>query len=96
MAGAVEGAHAAVVLGPDDQVLELGVDLVARRQHLGHVPPVHADEVDRAVDAHLDEAIEGGAQELGELGRVISPEAIANSRCLMAPEPPTCPWIGTL
>ena len=26
MPGAVEGPHAAVVLGPDDQVLELGVD----------------------------------------------------------------------
>ena len=27
---------------------------------------------------------------------VISPEAMANSRCLIAPEPPTWPWIGTL
>jgi hypothetical protein len=27
---------------------------------------------------------------------VISPDAMANSRCLTLPEPPTCPSIGTL
>jgi hypothetical protein len=27
---------------------------------------------------------------------VISPEAMTNSRCWIAPDPPTCPAIGTL
>ena len=48
----IEGAHAAIVLGPDDQVLHLVIDRMPRSQHLAHVAPVHAD--------HQDGAIEGG------------------------------------
>ena len=42
------------------------------------------------------EVLEARPQEGGELAPDISPEAMANSRCLIAPEPPTWPSIGTL
>ena len=65
--GAVEGSHAAIVLGPHDQVLEFGED-GACRDHLAHVAPVHADEVDRAFGAEPDQVLERGPEEAGKLG----------------------------
>ena len=49
--GPIERAHAGIVLVPDAEVLELAIDGLAGLEHLGHVPPVHADLMDRAVDA---------------------------------------------
>jgi len=61
MTGAVERAHAAIVLGPHDQVLELGIDGFASFEHLAHVAPVHADEVDRAIRAVGNQVLERAA-----------------------------------
>src|SRR5690349_6162116 len=55
--GAVEGPHAAIVLGPDDEVLEFAVD-GAGFEHLAHMAPVHADVVDRSVAAEPHEVLE--------------------------------------
>jgi hypothetical protein len=38
--GAVEGSHAAIVLRPNDQVLELGIVRGSGFEHLAHVPPI--------------------------------------------------------
>src|SRR5262245_35812215 len=48
--GTIERAHAGIRLVPDAQVLEFGVDLFAGGQHLSQVPPVHAHEMNGAVD----------------------------------------------
>src|SRR5260221_12296107 len=55
MLRAVERAHAGIGLVPDTEVLELAVDLAAGDEHLPHVPPAHADLMDRAVDGVLGE-----------------------------------------
>jgi len=54
MLRAVERAHAGVGLVPDTEVLEL-VDLAAGGEHLPHVAPIHADLMDRPVDAVVGE-----------------------------------------
>src|SRR5215213_389524 len=73
VSGSIEGAHSAVILDPDNQVLELAEHVVepstltsARRWNVVRRKVVNSDEV-------------------------ISPEAMANSRCLIAPLPPTWP-----
>src|SRR5216683_7179591 len=65
---AIERSHAAVILGPDAEVLELGVDFAAGGEQLAHVPPVHAYEVKRPVPAMAREQRAGARQEPGELG----------------------------
>src|SRR6202047_3914674 len=84
---AVERAHAGIVLGPDAQVLQFGIGALAGGEQLRHVPPIHADEVERPVETEPGEEPESARQDLGELGLVISPDAIANSRWRMAPSP---------
>ena len=66
MARAIEGAHATVVLDPDDQILELLEDGLAGREDLGQVAPVHTDVVDRAVNTVRDQPLEGPLQKLRE------------------------------
>src|SRR5690242_14676580 len=51
MAAAVEGSHPGVIFGPHTEVLECAVDLLAGGQQLEHVAPIHANEMQRAVDA---------------------------------------------
>ena len=48
--GTIERAHAGVRLVPDAQVGQVAVDLLPCGQHLFHVPPIHAHEMDGAVD----------------------------------------------
>ena len=67
---AVEGTHACVVLGPDAQVLQLGISGLAGREQLPDVAPIHADEVECPVEAVAGEEPERTAQERGELGLV--------------------------
>lgn len=67
VARAVETAHPAIVLGPDDQVLHLVIDRTAGGEDLGQVAPVHADEVDRPVHAVIGQKLECGGQETCEL-----------------------------
>jgi len=42
----VKASHAAVVLGPNDEVLEPIVDGLARSENLAHMPSIHTDEMD--------------------------------------------------
>src|SRR5215217_7473386 len=78
VSGSIEGAHSAVILDPDNQILELAEHVVGCRQHLARVAPVHAYEVYRAVDAYLRQTLERRAEKGRELRRSISPEAMAN------------------
>ena len=96
VAGAIKAAHPAVVLHPHDQVLELRVDRATGLEDLRKVPPIHADEVDRAVAGVCREALEDAGQEPVNAAADISPEAMANSRWRVRPLPATCPLIGTL
>jgi hypothetical protein len=50
--------------------------------------PVHAHEMDRAVGRVASEVVEGLRKPVNS-DFVISPDAIANSRCLIEPLPPT-------
>jgi hypothetical protein len=63
---AVEGAHAAVGLVPDAEVLEFGEDLLAGGEQFAHVPPVHAHESDRSVPTAVRRGAQGLHQERGE------------------------------
>ena len=47
---AIEAAHASVGLVPNTEVLELAVDRAAGGEHLPHVPPIHADLMDRPIN----------------------------------------------
>src|SRR5260370_9305420 len=47
---AVERAHAGIVLGPDAQVLQLGIAALAGGEQLPHVAPIHAYEVQRPAE----------------------------------------------
>src|SRR5829696_9542711 len=67
--GAIEGANSAVILDPDNQILELAEHVVGRRQHLAPVAPVHTYEVYRAVDAYLRQTLERRAEKGRELRR---------------------------
>ena len=60
MALAIESAHAAIVLGPDNQVLEFGLGAVSCRMHLLQMSPVHAYEVDGAINCVLAEVLKRG------------------------------------
>ena len=51
MLAAVERAHPGIVLDPDADVFELVIRLAASGQQLFDVPPIHADEMDGAVNA---------------------------------------------
>src|SRR6516164_10468077 len=61
--GAIKRSHTRISLVPDTQVLELAVDLAAGGQHLPHVPPIHADLMDGAVNRVLSEAAKHRFQE---------------------------------
>jgi len=48
-------SHAGIGLVPDAEILELAIDGAAGLQHLPDVAPVHADLMDRTVDAVVSE-----------------------------------------
>src|SRR5207253_224527 len=68
MLRAIERAHAGIGLVPDTEVLELAIDLAPGGEHLPHVPPVHADLMNRSVDGILGEALKHRLQEIREFG----------------------------
>ena len=68
MTRAVERAHATIILGPDDQVLQRVVNGFACVQHFAHMTPVHADKMDRAIETVIGMVLQGPGQEGGELG----------------------------
>ena len=62
--GPIEGAHPAVRLVPDADVLQLGVDATPHRQQLADMAPVHADEMDGAVAAVRTQVLQDGFEEV--------------------------------
>jgi hypothetical protein len=64
---AIKRPHPGVALVPDAEILKLVIDSVTGRQHLRHVPPVHAGRVDRAVDGVVRQEAEYRLEESGEL-----------------------------
>src|SRR5215204_6247273 len=88
--GAIEGAHSAVILDPDNQVLELAEHVVGCRQHLARRQSMHMRCIEPSTLASASRwnVVRRNVVNSGE---VISPEAMANSRCLIAPLPPTWP-----
>ena len=59
---AVQRAHPGIVLDPDAEILELAVEAVGGEQQLQLMAPIHADVVQRAVDAVLHQVLERTAQ----------------------------------
>src|SRR5438094_4745934 len=70
MLRAIERAHAGIALVPDTEVLELAVDLAAGGEHLPHMPPIHADLMDRAINGVLRETLKHRFQKCDEFGLV--------------------------
>src|SRR5260370_28102923 len=68
MAGAVEGAHPTVILDPHTEVLQFRVGTGSGGQYLAQVAPIHADEMDRALDAEGRKQAERRLQKLHKLG----------------------------
>src|SRR5947209_12764581 len=66
MTGPVKGAHRPIVLGPDDQILELSEIRAAGIHDLLQMAPVHADEVDGAVNAQSHKIGKGRGEERSE------------------------------
>src|SRR5271156_3849858 len=67
---AVERAHPGIVLDPDAEVFQLAIGFATGSQQLFEMAPVHADEVQRAVDAECGEVAESLAEKGGELGSI--------------------------
>jgi hypothetical protein len=67
---AVERAHPAIVLDPNAEVLQLVIGGSAGGQQLLDMAPVHADEVQRAVEAECYEVAESLAKKAGEFGSI--------------------------
>src|SRR5260370_40685632 len=67
MLRAVQRSHPAVVLVPHAEVFELAVNAAACRDQLEGVSPIHANEVDRAVDAEGGQVPDRRFQKLHEL-----------------------------
>jgi hypothetical protein len=65
-------------------------------QEFACMAPVHTDEVYRAMLAVSFQKPERSTQEGRNSASVISPDAMANSRCRIAPLPQTFPSIFTL
>ena len=89
MLAAVEGALARVGLDPYDQVQHGPVDDVAGPHELFDMTPIHAYEVNGAIHREPGCGAEAITQEGTNVSGSISPEAMANSRCLRAPRPTT-------
>src|SRR6476661_7510543 len=64
--GAVERAHPPVILVPDTDILEFGVDPACCVDDLCHVPPVHADEVQGAIGAEGCQMAKDGPEKVLE------------------------------
>lgn len=96
MLGAIDRPHSRIGLVPDADVLKLGIVPITREQHFPHMPPVHADLVDRAVLRVVAKQPENLWRKVVNSSWLISPETIANSRCLTTPSPDTLPPMRTL
>ncbi len=69
VARAIEGAHAAVGLHPNAKILQFLIDAFAGSQDFGHMPPIHTDEVNRAVGGSGCQVTKNGLQKPSKLVR---------------------------
>ena len=67
MLAAIEGPHAAVVLGPDTQSFQLGVHLLACPEKFTHVAPIHTDKMNGTASTVFDRAAKIFPQKVFEL-----------------------------
>jgi hypothetical protein len=67
---AVERAHPGIVLDPDTEVFQLAIGVATGGQQLFDMAPVHADEVQRTVNAECGEVAESLAEKGCEFGSV--------------------------
>src|SRR5260370_6755490 len=88
---AVERAHAGIVLGPDAQVLQLGIGALAGGEQFAHVAPIHTDEMERPLEAKPGEEPESARQKLGELRLVHLARGHREFAMVDRPEPPAMP-----
>ncbi len=56
----VETPHSGIGLGPDTKIFELSVGIAGGIEHFAHMPPIHADEVDRAISTGAAKVFERG------------------------------------
>ena len=68
--GTIERSHPGIGLVPDAEVQEVAVYRPADAGQVIHVPPVHTDEVDRAVPGNAGAGAQRLLEECLELGRV--------------------------
>ena len=89
MPGTVQRAHAAIALDPNTHVEQIEASGTAGGKHLAHVAPIHAGVDDGAPAACEPASSSVSFRKRVNSSSVISPEAIANSRCLISPLPQT-------
>src|SRR5688572_28013403 len=65
--GAIERAHAPIVLGPHAQLLKRPIDQAASGHDFHHMAPVHAHELDGAVTGKASKILEGREEKLHKL-----------------------------
>src|SRR3984893_3320909 len=65
----IQRAHAGVVLDPNAQIFELGINPQRRSQQLVLMAPIHADVMQRAGRAVSNEELQRRAEKARELGR---------------------------
>ena len=63
----VQGAHAGVVFRPNADVLEFGVYVISGVGQFTNMPPIHAHEMDRPVEAKISKVHQGASEEICEL-----------------------------
>ncbi len=67
VAGTVEAAHTAIVLSPDDEVLQFIEYRAARILDLAHVTPVHTGKVDGSINGNIRHVCKDCRKKGGEL-----------------------------
>src|SRR4029077_9508267 len=68
MARPIKRSHPGIVFGPHAKVEKLVVNLLAGREKLPHVSPIHADEMNRASPAIPRHQPQSCREEVHELG----------------------------
>src|SRR4051794_18488258 len=66
MLTAIKRAHARISLGPDAQIKQLTIDLIAGGKHRAEVAPIHEVKVHRAIDTTVGHLLHHCLQEAGE------------------------------
>ncbi len=93
MLRSIKAAHAGVALGPDDEIDWAEAELRRGRMDGRQPAPIDESAEQAAVGEAIERGLHPGEVEGVELRRLISPEAMANSRC---GPPVTLPEMRTL